>query len=201
MEPEALIERTPGPQGETAAQRAERCGRLPAVAVVRLLRQAAACLSVAHQAGVTHRQLDPSSLFLIPDPSLPGGERLKVLGLGTASLEAAALADAATIVMRRLPAFVAPEEDGGPADHRADIYSLGVIAYHLLSQRFPSGGGDALQVQLKDARRPVRLRHADVEVPLPVEAAIMQWDGEALELAIREECFDSAGPEAFHNPL
>src|SRR6185312_9699503 len=65
--------------GESLAQRIGRIHRLPIADALDFAAQAAAALAVAHDKGIVHRDLKPENLFLIPDLTMPGGERVKVL--------------------------------------------------------------------------------------------------------------------------
>jgi eukaryotic-like serine/threonine-protein kinase len=166
-------------QGENVEELAARCGRLPATTVVRILRQAAACLAVTHKAGIVHRDLKPSNLYLVPDASVPGGERLKVLDFGIAKLlEGRDKIGELTKTGSSMgtPIFMAPEQglDAKRVDQRADVYALGVIAYYLLSQRLPTPGDGMLAIYIKQKHRPVRLAEAGVSVPEALEAVVMQ---------------------------
>jgi serine/threonine protein kinase len=140
---------------------------------------------------VVHRDLKPSNLFLVPDHALPGGERLKVLDFGIAKLLDRRIGiDDLTKTGSTMgtPAFMAPEQgiDAKRVDHRADIYSLGVVAYYLLSERLPTTGEGMLQIYIKQASRPVRLSEAGLALPVAVEEAVMK----CLE-PTREERFQS----------
>ena len=51
-----------------------------------IARQVASALDAAHRAGIVHRDLKPDNIFLVPDPAVVGGERVKVLDFGIAKL-------------------------------------------------------------------------------------------------------------------
>jgi serine/threonine protein kinase len=71
-------------------------GPLPSAVGCRIARQIATVLEAAHRRGIVHRDLKPDNLFLVPDPEVPGGERVKVLDFGIAKLAS----DAQTLGLR-----------------------------------------------------------------------------------------------------
>ncbi|HMA24798.1 MAG TPA: serine/threonine-protein kinase, partial [Gemmatimonadaceae bacterium] len=123
--------------GESLHDRLARDGELPVAEAVRLLREVATALAYAHEKGIVHRDIKPQNILLT------GGIAL-VTDFGVAK----ALIDATTVGRDTLtaagvavgtPAYMSPEQvsaDPG-IDHRADIYSFGVVAYELLSGQPP----------------------------------------------------------------
>src|SRR5262245_54742000 len=75
-------------EGETFGARMLRLGRLSPTETVDLGGQAASVLSAAHAAGIIHRDLKPDNLFVVPDPDVSTGARVKVLDFGIAKLAA-----------------------------------------------------------------------------------------------------------------
>src|SRR5262245_50376936 len=74
-------------EGETLARRSTRTPlRWPVVLAI--ARQIAGALGAAHAKGIVHRDLKPDNVFLVPDPEVPGGERIKLLDFGVAKLAA-----------------------------------------------------------------------------------------------------------------
>jgi serine/threonine protein kinase len=142
-------------RGESLAERLRRSWSLPPTQVVALARQIASALGAAHEEGIVHGALDPSHLFLIKDPSAPGGESVKVLAFGAGAL-----------AVDLTSPFVAPERRGPGAagiDARADQYALGAILHEALCGIPPSSAGAELS-----------LRALDSAVPPEVEATVVR---------------------------
>jgi hypothetical protein len=125
-------------EGETLAQRLKRTKRLPIARIADIGRQIATVLDATHNAGITHRDLKPDNVFLVPDREL--GERVKILDFGIAKLTGT-LADVSprTIGSMGTPAYMAPEQwgDASKVDWRADLYSLGCLAFEMTAGRPP----------------------------------------------------------------
>ena len=93
-------------------------------------------LEVAHNAGILHRDLKPANIYLLDY----GGVRL--LDFGLARMRTGAPLTAAGTVMGS-PSYIAPEAWQGRTegvDHRADVYSLGVILFRVLAGDLPFSG-------------------------------------------------------------
>jgi len=125
-------------EGETLRERLTRQGELPVPEAVRLLGEIAEALSVAHRAGVVHRDIKPENVML-------SGRHAMVMDFGVAK----AVSDAAgggTLtsvgVALGTPAYMAPEQATADPqmDARVDIYSLGVMAYEMLTGSTPFPG-------------------------------------------------------------
>ena len=71
--------------GESLAARLRR-GRTTLADTLGMLRAIARVLQAAHELGIVHRDLKPDNIFLVPDPELPSGERVKLLDFGIAKL-------------------------------------------------------------------------------------------------------------------
>lgn len=104
--------------------------------LARLLAQVAHALAYAHARGVVHRDLKPDNVLVTKEL------RTKVLDFGLAGLHAeGAECLTQTNVAMGTANYMAPEQrkDAKRADHRADLYSFGVMAYELLTGELPIG--------------------------------------------------------------
>jgi serine/threonine protein kinase len=125
-------------EGETLSQRLKKRGKLPFSQIGDIGRQIATVLDATHSAGITHRDLKPDNIFLVPDREL--GERVKILDFGIAKLSGTlAAASPRTLGTMGTPAYMAPEQwgDTSKVDWRADLYSLGCVAFEMTCGRVP----------------------------------------------------------------
>jgi serine/threonine-protein kinase len=121
-------------------------------------RDIAAGMSVAHQVGIIHRDLKPANL-LINDQGL-----LKIVDFGVAAAAGGGETDLTkTGYVIGSPKYMAPEQIlGKKVDHRADIYSLGVIFYEMLTGTPPYTKGDHMAVMYQHVQgKCVRLDEAN----------------------------------------
>src|SRR5690349_7342581 len=116
-------------EGESLADRIDRLGRLPLEDALRVARQVAVSVGVAHAAGIVHRDLKPENIFLIRDPELPAGERTKVLDFGICTHGDGDAMLTQTGEVLGTPVYASPEQCRGAKDIdlRADVYSLGCV--------------------------------------------------------------------------
>ena len=140
-------------RGETLRDRRKR-GPMPWHLALTVTRQIAGALAAAHAKGIVHRDLKPDNIFLVPDPEVPGGERIKLLDFGIAKLADLPTGTSMTRTgaVMGTPTYMAPEQCRGVAvDSRADLYSLGCILFELLSNRPPfvgEGEGEVLAAHI-----------------------------------------------------
>ena len=132
----------------------QRFGPLPPERAVHVLRQACRSLGEAHAAGLLHRDIKPHNLYLCR----LGLELdvVKVLDFGLVKSVSEGAAQLTTEgSLTGTPAYMPPERViGGAADERSDIYSLGCVAYWMLTGR-PVFTGEPMAVMIHHARTPV----------------------------------------------
>jgi serine/threonine-protein kinase len=129
-------------EGESLAQALEARRRFTQEQVVRIFREAAEALDYAHQQGVIHRDVKPGNI-LIRDTG-----DIKITDFGVAR----AITDDVTITgtMHGTPAYMSPEQvHSRPAGGRSDQFSLGVIAYELLTGERPFTGDSVASIAYK----------------------------------------------------
>ncbi len=161
----------------------ERREHLPLSRVAQIFTPIVETLEVAHTAGILHRDLKPANIFLLED----GGTRL--LDFGMARLKKAAPLTAAGTVMGS-PSFMAPEAWKGQSelvDHRADVYSLGVILFRVVSGELPFSG-ESLRDKFIRSTTAERPRLTDKRPDLP--RAADEWVQTALAID-REQRFQN----------
>lgn len=123
--------------GGTLRDRIHERGRLPVDEAVRIARQVAAALVTAHERGMVHRDIKPENIMFAAD----GSAKLADLGIAKGTGEQDTLVTMASAVFGT-PAYMAPEQatDSSSVDGRADIWSLGVVLYEMLSGARPYEG-------------------------------------------------------------
>jgi len=147
-------------------------GPLPAGRVVHILRQVCESLEEAHDAGMIHRDIKPANIHL----GRVGrqGDFVKVLDFGLVKSVGAAGEDSlASIAGMAIgtPAYMAPEMVSGDAelDGRTDLYSLGCVAYYLLTGELVFTGGTAIQTALLHVSQPPVPPSQRTGNPIPAE--------------------------------
>ncbi|MEO8704569.1 MAG: serine/threonine-protein kinase [Kofleriaceae bacterium] len=159
--------------GESLATRCRRLGRIDPARALALVRQTAGALAAAHERGIVHRDLKPDNLFIISDPEVPGGERIKVLDFGIAKLASTIgeRSQTQTGSVLGTPTYMAPEQcrGAGGVDARADLYSLGCVLYELVCGQPPfvvEGTGELIAHHLYFVPPPPRSVNAALTEPI-----------------------------------
>jgi eukaryotic-like serine/threonine-protein kinase len=169
--------------GESLFDRLRRDGFLAPEDAVSILWQICAGLEAAHARGVVHRDLKPENVFLARTAS--GREVTKILDFGICKItdpEAGSATQAGIVV--GTPEYLAPEQaTGGAVDARADLYTVGLIAWRMLAGRHPFKADDARGLLMMQATQPV----PPLTGPRPDLAA---WPG--LVSAIARACAKAA---------
>lgn len=156
-------------RGESLAKLIERSGALPWQQAVGLVSQALEGLEHAHRLGVVHRDIKPSNIMVTHVGVL------KVMDFGIARiLEKARLTRAGHLIGTL--EYMSPEQIAGlDTDARADLYSLGVVLYELVTGRVPfeaSSDYDLIKAQMEEQPKPPRIRVPDL--PAAFEEQILR---------------------------
>jgi eukaryotic-like serine/threonine-protein kinase len=143
--------------GLSLAELVERYGPLSPGRVVYLLRQICQALCEAHAEGLIHRDIKPSNIVAARRGGMDDVAKLLDFGLVRPVVREA---DRDTGVEGRVigtPLFTSPEQARGDRDldGRSDIYSLGAVAYHLLTGRPPFNKADGIAVLVAHANEPL----------------------------------------------
>ena len=133
--------------GEDLTALIKREGRLPVPQIVNIFQQTCQGLAAAHEQDVVHRDLKPQNIML----DKAGNVLLTDFGLAK-SLGASGMTETGALL--GTPFYMSPEQvRGEPADHRSDIYSLGIILYEMATGKVPFSTGTAYQIMVQRLQR------------------------------------------------
>jgi serine/threonine-protein kinase len=150
--------------GESVAGRIRRRGKLPVDEARRIMGEAADALSAAHALSIIHRDIKPDNILL-------EGSRGRVMVTDFGIAKALSSTSGATLtgagVAIGTPAFMSPEQAAGEReiDGRSDVYSLGVVAFQMLTGELPFTAPTVAGILMKQITEPapdIRSRRADV---------------------------------------
>lgn len=145
-------------KGKTVGELLESGERFRPERVLGLVSQAASALDYAHSQGVIHRDIKPSNLIV------QEGDRLKVTDFGIAKAADSEITQTGALL--GTPSYMSPEQAmGEPLDGRSDLFSLGVVAFEMLSGQQPFPGTNVTSILY-------RLVHVD-----PIEPADLEMNG------------------------
>jgi len=122
-------------EGETLATRIRARGLVPPRAALAIGKQIADGLSASHAANVIHRDLKPDNVFLVGRRAAE--EEIRIVDFGAAKIVGGSKLTRPGIVFGT-PYYMSPEQASGqPIDGRADVYSLGILLYEMVTGRVP----------------------------------------------------------------
>jgi serine/threonine protein kinase len=150
---------------------------------VRIARQVASALAAAHELGIVHRDIKPDNILLA---GAGDAETAKVLDFGIAKMKESALGDSGALSTRTgmvvgTPQYISPEQAmgrrGSDLDGRADLYSLGVVLYEMVTGRLPFESDTAMGLILHHLQTPPpspREVRPDLGIPDPLIAILLR---------------------------
>ena len=151
-------------------------GAMPPMRAFELMQPICAGIAAAHRQKIIHRDLKPLNVMIQQD--VPVSEGAKILDFGLAKIKSGELLGsfiaAQTTGLMGSPFYMAPEQwSDDPPDARADIYSLGVMLFQMLSGEVPFKGSSIPAIMKKHLTLDVpTLASKGIEVPPQVEAVI-----------------------------
>jgi len=155
--------------GPTLAAKLERRGALPPKVAQRVLMELCDAVAATHRAGILHRDIKPSNVIL--EGAL---EKVLLMDFGVAQVTGAGY-DTESGQVLGTPTYMSPEHAGGGhvVDQRSDIYSLGVVGYHLLTGRPPFSGDTPMAIVVQHmSNDPVPIRRINPSVPFEIADAV-----------------------------
>ena len=157
-------------EGETLTELLKATGALPPARAAEITRQTAEALNVAHDMGIVHRDLKPDNIMITKDHD--GDDCVKVVDFGIAK---AAGSEAQNVTRTGMvvgtPEYMSPEQlSGDKLDGRSDIYSLGLVAFNMLTGKlpFPSETSQSSMI-MRLTEKPRPLSEMKPDVPWPAE--------------------------------
>jgi eukaryotic-like serine/threonine-protein kinase len=163
--------------GMSLADLVEQYGPLPPGRAVYLLRQIALALEEAHEAGLIHRDIKPSNIFAARRGGMDDVAKVLDFGLVRPAATAFSHGNSDEGQILGTPLYMSPEQatNSRPLDARSDIYSLGAVAYYLLTGRPPFDVENAIEAIIAHARDPVvppaKIRD---DVPADLDAVVVR---------------------------
>jgi serine/threonine protein kinase len=146
-------------RGETLEKISERVGPMPPDRAAYIVDRILSALEHAHRAGIVHRDMKPANVMV----SERGGVKIMDFGIARVRGVEHMTVDGHTI---GTPAYMPPEQAlGEEVDGRADLYSVGVIFYRLLTGKLPFDADTPigmLQKQIADTPAPLRFHRQDM---------------------------------------
>ena len=154
--------------GESLAHTIKQQGKIKILDALEIIKKVAAALSVAHRKGIIHRDIKPENIMINSN----GEVKLMDFGLARVLNMASNLSHTGDIL--GTPYYLSPEQaQGHKVDGRADIYSLGVTLYYMLSGKKPFEGDTTLSIILKHINeKPPLISQTNPETPECVSHAI-----------------------------
>ena len=159
-------------EGESLEDCLKRSGTLGASQARRILAELADALEYAHSNGVVHRDIKPDNILIDR-----ASGRAILTDFGIAKVESAGMTITRTGIIVGTPLYMSPEQAAGDreVDGRADLYSLGVIGYRMLTGRLPFEGKSIQDLFVKHAtQEPTPIDTIDGDISFELASAVMR---------------------------
>ncbi|MBU1879895.1 MAG: serine/threonine protein kinase, partial [Chloroflexi bacterium] len=156
--------------GGTLKQRLrESVGFMPRTEVLRIVERVAMALDYAHARGIYHRDVKPANIMLTTD------NQVILTDFGLAKMAEGSQYTRSGLSVGT-PEYMAPEQGQGlPVDHRADVYSLGVVLYELLTGQLPYTADTPVAIIFKHIKDPLPLpRTINTELSESFERVVLK---------------------------
>ncbi len=191
-------------EGRTLREILAKDAPLETARAVSIMLQASAAVAAAHEAGIIHRDLKPANIFITQNADVPAV--VKVLDFGIAKLAADSLDEdepknlTQVGAMIGTPRYMSPEQcNGAELTPAADVYSLGVILYEMLTGMVPFSGSSPLAIAMKHSTDlPQKPREIVFSIPEDLEKVVLRAlekrpeDRPANAAAFRDELLQTA---------
>ncbi len=166
-------------EGRTLREVLAKEAPLDPARAVSLMLQISAAVAAAHEAGIIHRDLKPANVFIVQRADVPAV--VKVLDFGIAKLAADSLDEDDRMTLTQFgamigtPRYMSPEQcDGAELTPAADVYSLGVMLYEMLTGAVPFSGSTPLAIAMKHTSElPRSPREIVASIPPALEELVL----------------------------
>jgi Protein kinase domain len=160
-------------EGESLGDRIRKLGAVTHTEARRIMREVADALGYAHAHGVVHRDIKPDNILL---DAQSGRAMVTDFGIAQATTDGSSRLTATGTAIGT-PAFMSPEQCSGDRqlDGRSDLYSLGAVAYYMLTSQLPFDGPSTPVIMMKHvSEQPVPISQLRPDVPADLERIAMR---------------------------
>lgn len=142
--------------------------RFPLNTTLKIITQLLDALAYSHAQGVVHRDVKPGNILLLNDG------QIKVMDFGIARIESSTLTQFGDVI--GTPSYMSPEQfSGHQVDNRSDLFSTGVILYHLLTGEKPFPGNSMTTIMHRVLNTdPPRVSDLNFQIPSFLDALVLK---------------------------